>query len=243
MYKQLIPNLSVDTIVFGFDSVHLKVLLIKQDIVYKGITYHDYKLPGDIIRIDEGIDTAARRILKELTGLQNIFMKQLSAFGSLDRLTKRPRDLSWLISINHPEERVITIPYFSLINLTKDHLALTPQACWTNVDNVSSLPMIFDHKEIFEFALESLRNELRTKPIAFELLPPKFSLSQLQKVYEILFEINLDKRNFRKKILSLNYIVPLKEKEAGVKHRPAQLYMFSQDIYQKLKTQHFDFTI
>ncbi|MCD6091788.1 MAG: DNA mismatch repair protein MutT [Bacteroidales bacterium] len=243
MYKQLIPNLSVDSIVFGFDSVQLKVLLIKQDIIHKGITYHDYKLPGDIIRKDEDIDTASKRILKELTGLQNIFMKQLSAFGSLDRLTRRPRDLSWLISINHPDERVITIPYFSLINLTQDHLALTSKACWTNVDNVSALSMIFDHKEIFEFALESLRNELRTKPIAFELLPPKFSLSQLQKVYEILFEINLDKRNFRKKILSLNYIVPLKEKETGVKHRPALLYMFSQDIYQKLKTQNFDFTI
>lgn len=246
MDKQLVPNVSVDSVVFGFDSVYLKILLIGRSCVYKGMQYHDWKLPGDLIRWDENLDTASKRILKDLTGLQNIYMKQLQAFGALDRLIRRPRDMSWLISIDHPEERVITIPYYSLINLPQDvsnNLILTSNAQWFKVDNVSSLPLAFDHHEIFEFALETLRNELRTKPLAFELLPSKFSLSQLQKIYEIIFGISLDKRNFRKKISNLNYIVPLNEKEMSVSHRPAKLYMFSRDIYQRLKTENFDFTI
>lgn len=237
MDKQLIPNVSVDSVVFGFDSVHLNILLIGRSIVHESVQYHDWKFPGDLIRFDEDIDTASERILKELTGLQNIYMKQLKAFGALDRLTRRPRDMSWLISIDHTEKRVITIPYYSLINLSEDakkKLTLTTNASWVNVDDVFNLPLAFDHQEILEFALKSLRDELRTKPLAFELLPSKFSLSQLQKIYEIIFGISLDKRNFRKKISNLGYIVPLKEKEAGVSHRPAKLYMFSRDTYQRL---------
>ncbi len=246
MDKQLVPNVSVDSIVFGFDSIHLKVLLIGRDIVYDGIEYHDSKFPGDLIRWDENLDIAAKRILKELTGLQNIYMKQLKAFGALDRLIRRPRDMSWLISIDHPEKRVITIPYYSLINLAGDaqkNIILTKNAHWVNVEDVFNLPLAFDHHEVFTFALESLRNELRTKPLAFELLPSKFSLSQLQKIYEIIFSISLDKRNFRKKISNLSYIVPINEYETNVSHRPAKLYIFSRDIYQKLKKENFDFTI
>ncbi len=246
MDKQLIPNVSVDSVVFGFDSVHLNVLLIGRNILYEGIRYHDWKFPGDLIRLNEDLDTASKRILKELTGLQNIYMKQLKAFGSLDRLTRRPQDMSWLISIDHPERRVITIPYYALINLSENgekKTDLTTIARWTNVDEVSDLPLAFDHQEILEFALETLRNELRTKPLAFELLPSKFSLSELQKIYEVIFGISLDKRNFRKKISNLSYIVALNEKETRVSHRPAKLYMFSREIYQKLKTENFDFTI
>jgi hypothetical protein len=246
MDKQLIPNVSVDSVVFGFDSVHLNVLLIGRTIHYKGTLYSDWKFPGDLVRLDEDIDTASKRILKELTGLQNIYMKQLKAFGSLDRLIRRPQDMSWLISIDHPEKRVITIPYYALINLSKNGAKktnLTTIAHWINVDDVSGLPLAFDHKEIFEFALETLRNELRTKPLAFELLPPKFSLGELQKIYEVIFGISLDKRNFRKKISNLSYIVALNEKETGVSHRPAKLYMFSREVYQRLKTENFDFTI
>lgn len=246
MDKQLIPNVSVDSIIFGFDSVYLNVLLIGRDCVYKEIQYHDWKLPGDLIRWDENLDTASKRILKDLTGLRNIYMKQLKTFGALDRLTRRPRDMSWLIAIDHPEERVITIPYYSLINLSKDtdkNLILTSNAQWFNVDDVYDLPLAFDHHEILEFALKTLRNELRTKPLAFELLPLKFSLSQLQKIYEIIIGAPLDRRNFRKKIHNLSYIVPLNEKEVSVSHRPAKLYMFSRDIYQRLKKEKFDFTI
>ncbi len=246
MDKQLIPNVSVDSVVFGFDSVHLNILLIGRSIVHEGIQYHDWKFPGDLIRWDENLNTASKRILKELTGLENIYMKQLKAFGTLDRLTRHPHDMPWLISIGHPENRVITIPYYSLINLSKNTnngLILNKNARWIPVDEVNNLQIAFDHMEIFKFALETLRNELRTKPLAFELLPQKFSLSQLQKIYEIIFEIRLDKRNFRKKIANLSYIVPINEYEVGVSHRPAKLYMFSRDIYQKIKTENFDFTI
>ena len=246
MDEQLIPNVSVDSVVFGFDSVHLNVLLIGRNILYEGTRYHDWKFPGDLIRLNEDLDTASKRILKELTGLEKIYMKQLKAFGSLDRLIRRPQDMSWLISIDHPERRVITIPYYALINLSnngENKTDLTTIARWTNVDDVPNLPLAFDHQEILDFALETLRNELRTKPLAFELLPSKFSLSQLQKIYEVIFGISLDKRNFRKKISNLSYIVAINEKEEGVSHRPAKLYMFSREIYQKLKTENFDFTI
>jgi len=246
MDKQLIPNVSVDSIVFCFDTVHLKVLLIGRNIAYEGGQYRDWKFPGDLIRWDEDLDTASKRILKELTGLQNIYMKQLKAFGALDRLSRHPQDMSWLISIDHVEKRVITIPYYSLISKAESSdngFVLSPNARWVNVDEVSNLPLAFDHAEILDFALETLRMELRTKPLAFELLPSKFSLSQLQKVYEVIFGIPLDKRNFRKKLAKLSYIVPLNEREESVSHRPAKLYMFSKDIYQKLKTENFDFTI
>lgn len=246
MDKQLVPNVSVDSVVFGFDSIHLNVLLIGRSIVLKGTQYHDWKFPGDLIRKDEDLDTASKRILKELTGLHNIYMKQLKAFGALDRLTRRPQDMVWLKAIDHPEERVITIPYYSLINLSENSnagLMLNANARWFPVKELKHLQIAFDHKEILQFALETLRNELRTKPLAFELLPTKFSLSQLQKIYEVIFEKKLDKRNFRKKIANLSYIVPLNEHETAVSHRPAKLYMFSRDIYQKLKKENFDFTI
>ncbi len=246
MHAILVPNVSVDSVVFGFDSIHLNILLIGRSILYKGKLHHDWKFPGDLIRKDEDLDTASRRILNELTGMENIYMKQLKAFGALDRLTKRPRDISWLISIDHPEKRVITIPYYSLINLEKNgksDLMLNENARWVPVNYVKTMDLAFDHLEILEFALHTLRNEIRTKPLAFELLPQKFTLTQLQTIYEVIFETTLDKRNFRKKIANLSYIVPLNEKENDVSHRPAKLYMFSRDVYHRLKSRNFDFTI
>lgn len=246
MHARLVPNVSVDSIVFGFDSIHLNILLIGRSIFYNGSLYHDWKFPGDLIRKDEDLDAASKRILKELTGIEKIYMKQLKAFGTLDRLTKRPRDISWLISIDHPEKRVITIPYYSLISLEKNgkhDLMLNENARWVPVNNAKKMDLAFDHMEILEFALNTLRNEMRTKPIAFELLPTKFSLTQLQKIYEVIFETTLDKRNFRKKIANLSYIVPLNEREKDVSHRPAKLYMFSRDVYLRLKSKNFDFTI
>ncbi len=246
MDKQLVPNVSVDSVIFGFDSVHLNVLLVGRSVMHNGVQYNDWKFPGDLIRKDEDLDTASKRILKELTGLQNIYMKQLKAFGALDRLTRRPQDMAWLKAIDHPEERVITIPYYSLINLTENTevgTMLNLNARWFQVDQINSLPMAFDHLEILKFALETLRSELRSKPLAFELLPAKFSLGQLQKIYEVIFEKSLDKRNFRKKVVNLSYIVPLNEYETGVSHRPAKLFMFSRDIYQKLRKENFDFTL
>ena len=246
MDKSLIPNISVDAVVFGFDTLYLNILLVTRPVRYKGKDYVDWKFPGDLIRKNEDLDASAKRILYEQTGLQNIYLKQLKAFGDLDRLKREPRDMAWLYSIDHPEERVITIPYFSLVNLTKDidyKTTLKGNARWFPVDRLTSLPLAFDHREIFHFALKMLQEGMHSGPLAFELLPQKFTLGQLQRVYEIIFKKKLDKRNFRKKIATLSYIVPLREKEAGVSHRPAQLYMFSKDIYQKTHSHQLDFSL
>ena len=240
MDKNLIPNISVDSVVFGFDSFHLNVLLISRSVSYKGKVYTDWKFPGDLVRWDENLDQASKRILLEQTGLQNIYMKQLKAFGNLHRLEKHPYDMAWLVSIDHPESRVVTIPYYSLINLTKDidyKTSLNGNARWFTIEQAEKLPLAFDHDKILRYSLENLRNEMRTQPIAFELLPAKFTLGQLQRIYEVIFGVKLDKRNFRKKIASLSYIVPLKEKESNVSHRPAQLFMFSRDVYLQLKAE------
>jgi hypothetical protein len=246
MDSRLIPNISVDAVVFGFDDFHLNILLVTRPVYHEGKNYIDWKFPGDLIRKDEDLDVSAERILYEQTGLQKIYLKQLKAFGDTNRLKRQPRDMTWLYAIDHPEERVITIPYFGLVNLSEDvdyKTSLNGNARWFPVDEVKDLPLAFDHRDIFTFALETLRNELRNQPLAFELLPPKFTLTQLQRIYEVVFEKKLDKRNFRKKIAGLRYIVPLREKETAVSHRPAQLYMFSKDIYQKLHTRQFDFTL
>jgi hypothetical protein len=246
MDKNLIPNISVDAVVFGFDTQNLNILLVTRPVHHEGKDYVDWKFPGDLIRKDEDLDVSAERILFEQTGLKNIFLKQLKAFGDLNRLKREPRDMTWLYSIDHPEERVITIPYFGLVNLNKDvsfKTLLKGNARWFPVDEVKNIPVAFDHRDIFHFALEMLRNGIRTGPLAFELLPQKFTLGQLQRIYEVIFKKELDKRNFRKKVATLSYIVPLREKEKGVAHRPARLYMFSKDIYQKLKANQFDFAI
>ncbi len=241
----MVPNISVDAVVFGFDTLYLNILLVTRPVRFNGKDYTDWKFPGDLIRMDEDLDVSAKRILYEQTGLQNIYLKQLKAFGDTNRLKREPRDMAWLYSIDHPEERVITIPYFGLVNLTKDidyKTSLKGNARWFPVDQLKNLTLAFDHRDIFHFALEMLQNGMRSGPLAFELLPQKFTLGQLQRVYEVIFKKKLDKRNFRKKIATLSYIVPLREKEAGVSHRPARLYMFSKDIYQKLHAHQFGFS-
>lgn len=244
MDPNLIPNVSVDCVVFGFDFNELKVLLIERNISYEGICYNDWKLPGDLVRWNEDISEAASRILKELTGLENIYLKQLTAFGAVERINQRPRDMAWLIKIDHPEERVITIAYYSLINIALDRsaeLSLQATARWRPLDQISELA--FDHKLILDFALSQLRNELKFHPIGFELLPEKFTLSQLQKLYELIFQTNYDKRNFRKKISGVNYIIPLREKQTGVAHKPARLYTFNKKLYEKSRKINFDFSL
>ena len=246
MDKTLIPNISVDSVVFGFDTQHLHVLLISRSVKYEGKVYTDWKFPGDLVKWDESLEESSRRILMEQTGLQNIYMKQLKAYGNLGRLQKHPYDMAWLVSIDHPESRVITIPFYSLVNLTKDvdfKTSLNGNARWFTIDQAKTIPLAFDHDLILKDSLESLREEMKSKPIAFELLPEKFTLSQLQRVYEVIFETTLDRRNFRKKISTLNYIIQLSEKEKNVPHRPASLYMFSREVYLKLKEDNFNFAI
>lgn len=244
MQEGLIPNVSIDCVVFGFDFINLNVLLIERNMTIDGTDYADLKLPGDLMLLDEDLDTSAARILKENTGLSNIYLKQFKSFGSPDRLKKKPRDLEWLRQIDHPEEHVITIAYYSLINISEQgnsELILSDNASWYPVNELKELVM--DHMEILSDALEHLRGELLNKPIGFELLPEKFTLSQMQKVYEVILGTTFDKRNFRKKILSMKYLIPLNEKQVGVAHKPARLYIFSREMYTKTKKDNFDFSV
>jgi hypothetical protein len=244
MQEGLIPNVSVDCVVFGFDFTNLNVLLIERNMTIDGTIYADLKFPGDLMRLDEDLDTSAWRVLKENTGLGNIYLNQLKSFGSPDRLKRKPRDLEWLRQIDHPEEHVVTIAYYSLINITEQRspeLILSDNARWYPVHEIHDLVM--DHMDILKNALEHLRSELLNKPIGFELLPEKFTLSQMQKLYEVILGTTFDKRNFRKKILSMKYLIPLNEKQVGVAHKPARLYIFSREVYTKTKKDNFDFSV
>lgn len=229
---QFILDVSVNSVVFGLDNNNLNILLIKQEINHNDILSHNWRLPGDLIKWDEDPDKTSDRILKELTGLQNIRKYQLKAFGVTDSFSKMSN-----ISGDTTETRLITIPYYSLIDLNKvsDHeVTYDEDIRWIPVNKVNSLLIVDSHLEILTYALKTLRNKLLSSHLIFEFLPSKFTLGQLQKIYEIIFGIDIDKRNFRKKISTLNYIVPLREKETGVSHRPATLYRFRYDLYKKL---------
>lgn len=229
MDLKLNPHISIDCVVFGFDGTKLKILLIRRKL-NKQTT--DLKLPGDFITDDEDLDSAACRILKELTGLENIYLRQFSVFGSPTRISKK-RDLDWLRKTTGlPIERVVTIAYYSLIRIrdSKKEKAVKNNALWMNLDEVDELA--FDHSEILKSGLQTLQNKLQFKPVGMELLPKKFTIRQLQNLYENILAKPLDNRNFRKKVLKANYLIALEEKEKGVAHKPARLYSFNRDIYK-----------
>jgi ADP-ribose pyrophosphatase YjhB (NUDIX family) len=235
MQTGLIPNVSVDCVVFGFDLTNLNVLLIDRDFTKEGIVYHDLKLPGDLIRMYEDLDDAAGRILHEETGLSNLKLKQFRSFGSPNRLKRNEHDLEWLRQNDRTEEHIITIAYYSLLNmaeLNSTKLIINDNVKFCPVNEV--IDLVMDHMEILKGALEHLRLELLSQPIAFDLLPEKFTLSQMQKLYEVILGKTFDKRNFRKKFASMKYLIPLNEKEVGVAHSPARLYLFSREVYVKI---------
>lgn len=227
------PHISVDCVILGFDSKKLKVLLIEREQINNvPPNGHKLKLPGSLIYKDEDLDQSAYRTLSELTGLQNIFLMQFAVFGEPDRLSPK-EDLDWLrkTSDNNQIDRVVTIAYYSLIKLKDSNR--TAKTIWYPVNNLPEL--IFDHNRIVKKALEILRNEIRSKPLCFELLPKKFTIRQMQDVYEAILNETFDNRNFRKKIRTLKFLIPLQEKERGVSHKPAQLYKFDQKLYIKYR--------
>jgi len=242
---KLNPNVSVDCIIFGFDFDQLKVLLIERDqIIESDKKRNVYALPGDLIGDHEDLHHAATRILKKLTGLSNIYLQQFYAFGDPGRV-KNEIDQAWLKTIRqYPEARVITVAYYSLIKLEDYRTrasSFARDAIWCSIDDITELA--FDHNHIIEKAIVALKQELRREPIGFELLPHKFTLSQMQKVYEAILGNSLDKRNFRKKLLSTDLLIPLDEKQIGVKHKPARLYSFDNQEFQKRKAAVEDFSI
>lgn len=219
---------SVDNIIFGFDEGDLKVLLIKRGTApFNG----QWALPGDLVYPNEDLETAASRVLEELTGLKKVYLEQVYTFGAVDR---------------HPLGRVITISYFSLIKIS--NFQLTPasfakKAKWHSVEHAENLNLAFDHNLILNKCFNALKNKVRVRPVGFELLPPKFTLTELQHLYEAVLQTNLDKRNFRKKILSMNLLVDLDEMQEGVPHRPAKLYRFEEERYHQFEAEGFSFEL
>jgi 8-oxo-dGTP diphosphatase len=220
------PALTVDCVVFGLDDQDLKVLLIQRDLEpFAG----KWALPGGFVHEQETLEEAARRELAEETGLNRVFLEQLYTFGDPGR---------------DPRERVVTVAYYALVNI-RDHKVRAStdarNAAWFAVTDPPSLA--FDHDLILETARQRLRGKLSYQPIGFELLPRKFTLSQLQRLYEIILEKPVDKRNFRRKILGMGLLRETEEIEQDVAHRAARLYSFDEAKYRRLAKQGFLFEI
>ena len=224
-------HISVDCVVIGFDGEQLKVLLIKRAGEEEGEIFHDMKLPGSLIYMDEDLDEAAKRVLNELTGLKNVNLMQFKAFGSKNR-TKDPRDVHWLErAMQSKVERIVTIAYLSLVKIDR---ALNRdldnyQASWVAMPDIKALA--FDHNLI-----TYVRQYVEFNPSSlFDLLPRKFTASQLRTLYELVYDKQYDVRNFHKKIALMEYVVPLEEKQQGVAHRAARYYRFDKKIYNKIR--------
>ncbi|MCK5067137.1 MAG: NUDIX hydrolase, partial [Bacteroidales bacterium] len=234
--RNINPTISVDCVIFGFSTNQLKVLLIERNYTDRsGIEFNDHKLPGDFISIDEDLDLAASRTLEELTGLRDIFLSQFAVFGKPDRISNQV-DMEWLLDTTGLEiHRVVTAAYYSFINIgeTNTDFAIKNNASWIDVKHVPDLA--FDHSDIIQEGLKHLQFSLRSEPIGFEMLPEKFTIRELQTLYEVILGCTLDNRNFRKKILKSSYLVQLDEKQTGVAHKPAYYYRFDRNIYEEHK--------
>lgn len=233
-------GISVDCVIFGFDFKKLQILLIERKPSEKDDPTN-YALPGDLIYNDENLDQAASRVLKELTGLENIYLEQSGAFGDVDR-TKRESDRKWLETVrDQPDLRVITISYYSLVNINSFNpkpANFAKSVVWKPISEIEDLA--FDHFQIFKEAHRKLQTGLKVRPIGFNLLPEKFTLSQLHKLYEAILGRELDKRNFRRKMAKLDLVERLEEKQKGVPHKPSNYYKFNTKNYQKLIEDGYD---
>lgn len=220
-------QVAIDSIIFGFNENEreLKLLILKRKFEpARG----NWSLMGGFVKKEESLDSAAKRIVRKLTGLDNVYMEQLYAFGEPTR---------------DPGGRIISVAYFSLIkindydkNLVKQH-----DACWILLSEIPEL--IFDHSEMVEKALRKLRIRARTQPIGFELLPEKFTIPQLQSLYEAIYQTPFDKRNFRRKLLSMELLEKLDEKEKETSKKGAYYYRFKKQKYEELLQKGFNFEI
>ena len=239
MKSEKILNLSVDCVVFGYDTntKSLNVLLIKRFLESeKEILVDDYVLTGYHVYNNETLDDSATRVLKELTGLTNQYKKQFKAFGNPDRLTN-PKDLIW-IENEEFNLRTVTIAYYFLLK-TED-VDLKDNKFDAKWFPINALPEIgFDHEKIILEAYEDLKVKCLSEPIIFKLLPDKFTINEVQDLYQSILGIEIDNRNFRRKLINKKYIIALDEKQVGVSKKPAQLYMFSMDIYKKMFSKNY----
>ncbi|WP_116770658.1 NUDIX hydrolase [Maribacter litoralis] len=217
--------LAIDCIIFGFYQEELKILLVERDFEpAKG----EWALIGGFLKNKENLDEAAARVLKNLTGLSNVYMEQVHCYSKLDR---------------DPAERTISVAYFALINIAhhcKEILRENPIK-WFDIKDVPEL--IFDHNAMVKDALLLLRNRASNKPVGFELLPEKFTMRQLQKLYEAILDTELDKRNFINKFNSFDLLNKLKEKDMSSSKKGAFLFEFDEEKYHKKVEKGFSFKI
>ncbi|MBW6535878.1 MAG: hypothetical protein K0B11_12795 [Mariniphaga sp.] len=247
----ILQNVSVDCVIFGFKNNKINVLLwqAEPELLEKFLTtskeYEQIKiifeknpalksddywgLIGTHLPTEEDLDGYAKKILQTATGLDNVYLKQVKTFGALQRV---------------PHYRVITVAYYALINPDYHDLKLSPLAKSVKWFDIDSLPnVIFDVKDIIGKALKKLREEVQYHPVGFHLLPEKFTLTQLQTMYEVILDKKLDTRNFRKKIQNMGLLIDTKEKQTNVAHRAAKLYSFDMDIYRQLVEEGLNFRI
>jgi 8-oxo-dGTP diphosphatase len=238
---ETLSTISVDCVIFGYDDNKLKVLIRSEYVPENGKIYLEWKFPGNQVRRCETIEETSSRILKEQTGLENIFVKQFMVFSDPNRLRRKLRDYEW-VKPRLTDDRVITVGFYSLINVKDvDNSMLIEDAIWADAYEIKEL--MFDHNDIFDEAFKKLRYDLLHEPLVFELLPLKFTLTQMQKLYEAIFNTTYDKRNYRRKVNKMPYLIPLDEIQTGVSHKPARLYSFDRDIYEKTRTERFDFRV
>lgn len=221
------PAVTVDCVVFGVDHTdQLQVLLIQRRLPP---FQERWALPGGFVRPQEPLEEAARRELHEETAVTDVFLEQLKAYGLPER---------------DPRGHTVTVAFFALVNLWNHAVKAATDAKQARWWPLGQLPdLAFDHGMIVEDAIATLRHTIRHRPIGFELLPPRFTLPQLQRLYEIVLDQPFDKRNFRKKLLKLDILVDLQEKETNVPHRAAQLYRFDQIKYQERQNTGFNFDL
>ena len=206
---------SVDCIIFGFDKGSLKLLLLKRNFEpAKG----SWSLMGGFVQDGESVDDAAKRVLAELTGLENVYMEQVGTFGEVDR---------------DPGERVISVAYYALININEYDRNLVQQhnAHWAEINEIP--PLVFDHPQMVKQARIMLQKKASSEPIGFNLLPSLFTLFQLQSLYEAIYGEPLDKRNFRKRVADLNYIEKTDKIDKTGSKRGAALYKYNENAYRK----------
>lgn len=222
----IIDALSIDCLIFGFKKGELDILLVQHG---EGISKGKWALPGGWIQYDESVDESAYRLLKDLTGLSKIYLEQIKVFGEVER---------------YPQKRVITIAYFAMVKPDdyELHAGFTASdAKWFKISEVPRLP--YDHAQILRYGLKHLQHKVKHEPVGFNLLPKKFTLHQLQEVYEAVLGHKLDKPNFRRKLFNMNLLVACKEKQKDVSHRAANLYRFDKKIYDRLREKGFVFEV
>ncbi len=232
-HVKFLRHISVDCIIFGFHNNELKVLLLNA--TYAGL----WALPGGFILKDEHLDEAAKRILKQRTGLDNIFMQQFHVFSAPERSTKEMnqlflKNLEVVVEDSWMFERFLTVGYTALVDFSKAQPIpdTSSSACeWFNIDEINV--MLLDHREILQKALENLRLQLNYHPVGFNLLPKKFTMPELQKLYETILDKKLDRRNFQRKIMATGVLKRLDEIKTGVAHKAPYYYKFDLRKYEK----------